>query len=1148
MTGYTPLANTQVRTTHMIVQNDRYDKNATTSEWVAGPNEVFYRSMALEGDVYREFVRPGYYSAVQQLEVDVCPIRDGWLSALVAEVEALLRTTAVISGSRVHTGIVCSSNAASYGKCTAASDLPDYIRRHVNGNAIYRLSDSLQDLLGTALNMYPEWPFDLAAYLTSNATNRLNLLRYSEFAHNRVVPVYCKHAYNPTLYDDSTYFVHCPKAYKTLRVLDVVDALILKKLPAVVIGACRSMHPGTLLNLQLSLQRRGVMNVVWTSGLDEPEILNVIMRMRPLAYAESSDLRRAPTSAQCVPPLDIIEHLRSRGHSVFYMDADAVMIGKIAEDLAALDQHAIHFASGSVQSHGHNFMGEGAPRYRFTSKAFYVPGNISGWRGLAYIWRKTMVQHGSPDLAINSGANCTEISACQWNAVPIRLLAPEKFVSGNNLLKLWPSRNVAKQATVYIDVARGLDGPQNVSQETNGEFARFRLQQMKQWLLPQEQSCCSTVMVADDVVVNEDAEAMHAFVNLLLHMHEAAPRNSRACVVPPFLDDARTGLMFPYDVIFDPIYLLSHAKLYPSLTDAPICHGTTVVHNASADRIPSGIQHWPVQAFSQELRGALGQVSRSSLLLADSICLADRDRTSVEAALHLLRGSSTQILSAANDGRYAYVSGKWRILDKHLRKALPNVHTLLSPELYLPRLQPLSFYSSFGLRSHYPRLGEDPTFDVLDALVCRCAWNETIATAPAMGSSQCYAKLLEYIEPDVLAEDLEIATKMYYEEFDATKFDLGSRANSTPAPPFLIPIDTLENNGFSNLVNDVQVLAYIASKVGLRATMVPLCMKHLVNLQRPWSDVVINVQRLYTKMKVLRPSTWALLRHPSLLIEALDGYMLPVDTTKKWNKEAPALGAVDPWLKLAEKLHSKYVFRRMLVASNVAEWESKLLLGYDIVMGESTAAYLGLDDDQIVSTFGSALETGQDVVFRSFRAFNFQNGNSEHAAFAAAWREVFKIPLTYRRRVQGIIRRLAPSYTCYHARVADEFALQHKLERPHFQKTNVFSMLRAFIADAEGVREATSSPNIYITSDINERVDIIAGRTTGAATSCHAFGCGQVKDDVPWGLIEREVCAAAHKFIGNIYSTFTLSICAHRDDQSCHDMFGQSLSDGRLLF
>jgi hypothetical protein len=1117
----------------MIVENNQYDKNRTNSKWVAGPNEVFYRSMAREGDVYQTFIKPGRYSAVQQFEVDVCPVRDGWLSALVAEVDATLRTTSVISGPRVISGIICSSNAAGADECIEAAKHPDYIRRHVNGNAIYRMGDKLQELLNATLATYHDWPFDLAAYLTANATNQLNLLRYSEFVHNRVVPIYFKHAYDPALYDQSTYFVHCPLAYKKSQMMDAVYATMLEGLPAVVIGACQGMHPEVLMNLQLSLQRRGIDNVIWTAGSSEPAVSEAIKRMRPLAFAESTDLGRSLASAQCAPPLDVIEHLTNRGRSVFYMDADAVVLRALSKRLAALDQNAVHFASGAVQSHGHRFVNETNPRYRFTSKAFYVPAECATWRGLADVWRNRMMQQPhieSPDSVINAGANCTEIKACQWNAVPIRLLAPGDFVSGNNLLKVWPGSRVATQATVYIDIARGLDGPNNATNATNGRGARFSMQQMRQWLLPRQQTCCSTVIVADDVAVTDDLSTVHAFVNLLLHMHNAASVTGTACVVPPSMDDTRTGLKFSFDVIFDPSYLLSSVNIFSSLADVPVCRATTSIYNASADHILSGIRHWPpAQAFSHDIQRALVQVSRSSTRLADSICLVDIARTSTEGALHLLRGSSTDILSAAKSGKNVYVSGKWRLLDKHVRQVLPSVLTLLSPAFYSPDNSPSSFYSSFGLRSHSPRLGEDPVMDVLDALVCRLTRNTTVTSTPAISLIQIYAEMSQYIEPDVLVEELA-ATKM----FDA----------SNPSPPFLIPLDTLDNNGFSNLVNDAQVLAYVANKVGLRATMMPLSMQHLVNLQRPWSDVVTDVARFYTEMKILRPSTWALMRHPSLLIELLDGYMLAAGTTKYI---ASAVRLDGPWLETALKLNSKHVFRRLFVASNESDWESKLLQGYDIVLG-GKPAYLGLTDDQIMATIGSARETGRDIVFRPFRAFNFQNSNPRHATFEKAWRKVFQIPPALQLRVKHIVDSLAPNFTCYHARVADEFLAQHTLDRPHFLKDNVFGMLGGFIKSDEAVRSNASLPSIYVTTDINERVENIVGRAASAATSCHAFGCPQVKDDVTWGLIESEVCAAAHKFLGNIYSTFTLSICARRNDQSCRDMFDQTLSDGRLLF
>ena len=64
-----------------------YDKARTNSKWVGGPNEVFYRALFREGDVFKAHIGCRGYDFVQQLETDVCPIRDGWLDALVAEAE-----------------------------------------------------------------------------------------------------------------------------------------------------------------------------------------------------------------------------------------------------------------------------------------------------------------------------------------------------------------------------------------------------------------------------------------------------------------------------------------------------------------------------------------------------------------------------------------------------------------------------------------------------------------------------------------------------------------------------------------------------------------------------------------------------------------------------------------------------------------------------------------------------------------------------------------------------------------------------------------------------------------------------------------------------------------------------------------------------
>lgn len=1160
--------------------------------------------MSRDGDVYRASIEPYAYDFVQQLETDVCPIRDGWLEALVSEAVAASTTVAAISGARVEGDTLCSAKKEGRDECAPAAGHPEYIRQHINGNALYHMGDRLQAFLDQALDRYPKWPFDLASYLTANATNQLHLLRYTNVLHNRVVPVHSELANESPLYDPATYLVHCPSILLRPTQLDAAVATLSSALPAMIVGACASTHRLVLQNLHLSMQRQGLRNVIWvaqkpppTAPETKPAILESIMGLRPIAFVESQRQVQGPGDPTngCSPPLDVIEHALGKGHDVFYLDADAVLVGDLNSTLQSLDRGAVHLASAAVQSHGHYYANETAPRYMFTSKAFFMPASNASVN-LIHTWRAAMKMATTPphhdmDRVLNTACRCSNIASCAWNGTSLRLLPPTHFITGLNLVKQWPARKIPGAPVAYIAISAAGWGADADEASRNAPVsegtARFRLQHADAWLLPQERSCCASMLVAEDVEVNgENATSVRSYVDLLLHMNATVAREKIACAVAPALVDSRTGERMAYEVIFDAGSLFHAAHVYPSIDVAPVCQfdRPSVVTNASVSDLSKdataadGWRSWPLESFAPELRATMGLVAESPAI-ASAACLDDSDRSLAEAALHLMRGSARYILNPVAN-RATYVTGSWRVLDSHVQRNFPLLMTLLSPSLYrLPKTTPEAVYTSFGLRAQYPRLGDDVVMHVLDALVCRLA-SGLIARSevPHMYLAEVYAGLLEFVAPEVLGEDLLLVEKSAVELKSASKRPskiVPGLAAEGP-PTYLLPLDTLDNNGFSNTVNAAQVLAYTANKTGVAAAMVPLSLRHRKHAPRPWSDVIADVGEFYAKLPGLRPPTWALLRHPSLLVEVLDGYMLSAGTVKLWTRNAtcrvvktahgdfpvPCMAnGDDAWGRLAAVIHSPRTFRRFRVASNAAEWEEKLLRGEDVVISQGRG-YLGLSDDEMSSAIASrTAHFGRDIVFRPFRAFNFQNANAGHLEFASSsWAAAFKPARALLDQTAAIVQSLASNYTCYHARVADEFMAQHQAARPQFAADNVFRLISQRMSSegqparggGGGESDAALPPSVYITSDDNNPVQRIVVNASSlqaaaAATSCRAFGCAE-KDHVSWGIIERLVCASAATFLGNIYSTFTLSVCALRNDQPCRDLFNQTLSDGRLLF
>ena len=90
----------------------------------------------------------------------------------------------------------------------------------------------------------------------------------------------------------------------------------------------------------------------------------------------------------------------------------------------------------------------------------------------------------------------------------------------------------------------------------------------------------------------------------------------------------------------------------------------------------------------------------------------------------------------------------------------------------------------------------------------------------------------------------------------------------------------------------------------------------------------------------------------------------------------------------------------------------------------------------------------------------------------------------------------------------------------------------------------------YVTTDIGLTPEtLLPNSLTKRVYTCSEFGCpAGEQSDIFWALVENAVCSSAQAFVGNVYSTFSLGICAARNDQGCHDLFDMELGDGRLLF
>ena len=191
------------------VSVDRYNLNLAEedkdAEWVSGPNSVFYDAFAEGGEIYEKYVR--FYALVQQLETDVCALRGGWLSSLLrpmlmveggeSESESESSSLAlpsssssssspsssnpsnliIISGSTIKSAC---SYVVKYDECQTFEPDASYMIEHVNGNAVYRTGDILQQVLKSAREQFGNAePFDLAIHHVLKASNASSTLVHS---------------------------------------------------------------------------------------------------------------------------------------------------------------------------------------------------------------------------------------------------------------------------------------------------------------------------------------------------------------------------------------------------------------------------------------------------------------------------------------------------------------------------------------------------------------------------------------------------------------------------------------------------------------------------------------------------------------------------------------------------------------------------------------------------------------------------------------------------------------------------------------------------------------------------------------------------------------------------------------------------------
>lgn len=144
----------RVQDARLSSREDRYDKLRRSASWVAGPNNLFHRAVAI--------AQSARYTHMFQLEPDVLPIRAGWLDR--AQCLASISDQAWVIGSALRAN--CTREETT-GTCV---QLPEEFAGHINGNAIYAVGDAAfaSYLRSTRQGRTGRMAYDLALHVTRN--------------------------------------------------------------------------------------------------------------------------------------------------------------------------------------------------------------------------------------------------------------------------------------------------------------------------------------------------------------------------------------------------------------------------------------------------------------------------------------------------------------------------------------------------------------------------------------------------------------------------------------------------------------------------------------------------------------------------------------------------------------------------------------------------------------------------------------------------------------------------------------------------------------------------------------------------------------------------------------------------------------------
>lgn len=784
------------------------------------------------------------YDLLLQTEFDVLTTHDGWLDAVLAEAAAGPADW-VISGAAMRDACMYSAES---GLCIPLVEKPAWVQRHLNGNALYRLTPDLQRIFKQSCEQHLTWPFDLASWLSARDLGMEARLHNNSRVTNVGAAVDAEMVSHAAHWGGAVSLVH---ADSSVRQLPLQAALMqMNRSRPVIITYISFSHAGFVPNFRQSVDAQGVTNILWAAfdlesyALLKPLVKHVVRNFTIGGTGENagSDVFNSSSYITSVnKKTGLVRDIFSSGLSVIALDVDVFVQADFVPHILTLSPDRVYFSSESPSGYGSLFYGETTRRYFFNSGIFFMPSQL-GSSGLRFLdnWIEATKEPGATQQrALNKMLVCTHLASCEHSSVHVGLLSPELFVNGAMFFEhFWPHAAFASRALVVHN--NWADG-----------FAvkKFRFQNRMLWPAKPLDRCTNATRLEGKFFMGGGGSepllsAYSSFFNFV--------RDRKfACAIIPSI------AVPPLDGIASFDYFFSFATIAERLPGVHFVPAASWIESTSIESFTWDIratEWWP---FHRTLKNVAEWIVYRRKIPA-STCVQDHDRTADEVALTLLSGRLPAVLAAArtsaNQSNSVFLAGRWRLAHKQIERLEPSVFTSLTNNTFAPHE-----LLSFGYVSQYGREGEDPRHDILDTVICSKAGKRVLLRYDVpLAPSAVSVAVSRFIPADVLREDMRLLSQMPPERRDTL---LSRRILFTTEP--------LSTNGLSSRIQSSQAIVYLAGIFNMTVAMLPFQPVHSDIQVAPWSEI-INVTRFAAAFPHVLPPSILTILMPRVIFDFFD--------------------------------------------------------------------------------------------------------------------------------------------------------------------------------------------------------------------------------------------------------------------------------------